>query len=75
MLRAIAWEVLEWLFILTVLIGGILGVAVYTTAWMVMLPMRLASAPRGRGSHEQTLQDCGAGPCTLPAIHGISKAA
>jgi hypothetical protein len=75
MLRPILWEVFEWLFILSVLVGAVVGVAVYTTAWIVLLPLRMATAPRGHGSDIQPLQDCGSGPCTLPVIHSISKAA
>ena len=46
MLSAIAWEVCEWIFILSVLIGAMLGAALYTTAWLVMLPVRMARRPR-----------------------------
>jgi hypothetical protein len=74
MLRPILWEVFEWLFILSVLIGAVVGVAVYTTAWIVLLPMRMATGPRGQGSDIQALQDCGGGPCALPTIHSLSKA-
>jgi hypothetical protein len=75
MARAVAWEVFEWLFILSVLIGAVVGVALYTTAWIMLLPLRLATAPRQQGGEVQGLQDCGAGPCSFPAIHGLSKAA
>jgi hypothetical protein len=77
MLRAAAWEAFECLFILAVLIGAVAGVAFYTTAWLMLLPVRLALPPRGHGGEVQPLQDRGASarPCSLPAIRGLSKAA
>jgi hypothetical protein len=57
MLRAAVWEVFEWLFILAVLIGAVVGVAIYTTAWLMLLPARLALAPRGHCGEIQPLQD------------------
>jgi hypothetical protein len=75
MLRAVLWEVFEWLFILSVLTGAVIGVVLYATAWIVLLPVRLGMTPRGQGTDIQPLQDCGPGPCALPAIHSISKAA
>jgi len=75
MLRSTLWEVFEWLFILSVLIGAVVGVALYTTAWIVLLPLRLATARRAADIDAQPLQECHSQPCTLPAVRTFSKAA
>lgn len=74
MLRSIATEIAEWLVILSVLIGGVIGVTVYTTGWMVMLPVRMATTSRQRRQHFGNLPGGEIEPITL-SVHPVSKAA
>ena len=68
-LQAVGREAFRRLLMLAALISALLGVALYVTAWLVLLPQRLAAAPRGHGGEVQALQDCGAGPCAAPRVY------